>query len=214
MKIKYRQGNLKARVFLSIFLGIIILFCLVVTFSTMSCKSPEVKIDPITLLPITVTDDGKPVIDDKPIVDTVIEPTIVPSGTVNEIEKQMEKVIWLTPGKVNIDNLYPGGKGEYIIRVHNPKNETMTFTIYNREATTCTEGYYKLPPEFNKWIIITPSTLIVPAKSVGEVTVKVEVGLRDKATNKKYETWIGVIDAGQTGMIRNELCSRWMITTK
>jgi len=211
MKIKYRQGNKKARVFFSICLGFIILFCLVVTLITMSCKSPEVRIDPDTLLPITVTDDGETVIDNP-----VVEPTIPVSSseTYSDIEKRMSGVTWLSPGKVNIDGLYPGATGEYYLRIHNSKDDPATFSIYSKEANTCTEGYTKLPPEFNKWIKINPSSIVIPAKSVGEVLVSVTVGLRDKATNKKYEIWIGAMDESQKGLVKSEICSRWMLTTK
>jgi hypothetical protein len=139
--------------------------------------------------------------------------TATPNYT-NDTEKRMENVVWITPGKVNIDGLYPGAQGEYTIRIHNPRDMETVFSIYNREADIVTEGYSKLPQEFTKWVNIVPSTLVIPARSTGEVLVTVKIGLRDKASNKKYETWIGVMDESQKGTVKSEICSRWMITTR
>lgn len=139
-----------------------------------------------------------------------------PSGlTINyETEKKMENVIWITPGKVNVDKLYPGAQGEYTLRIHNPKDVPATFSIYRRSPDSLTEGYSALPVKFQGWITATPSTLEVPAKSVGETLIRVQVGFLDKVSQNKYETWIGVMDASQKGMVVNELCSRWLLTTK
>jgi hypothetical protein len=211
MKIKYRQGNLKARVFLSVFLGLILLFCLVAVLSTASCKTPEVKIDPVTLLPVTgdQSDSGS-------ITVTPILPTDSNSDNndVNDVEKKMSGVTWINPGKVNVDGLYPGASGEQKIRIHNPKNTEAVFNIYRKDATRTTEGYTKLPTEYYTWIKISPSTLIVPARSTGEVLVAVTVGISDRPKLKKYETWIGVMDESQEGLVKTEICSRWMMTIR
>jgi len=150
-------------------------------------------------------------------VPVVTDNGVIPSSglTINyETEERMKDVIWIAPGKVNVDRLYPGAQGEYTLRIHNPKNVPSTFSIYRRSPDSLSEGYSALPVQFQGWITATPSTLVVPAKSVGETLIRVQVGFLDKVSKNKYETWIGVMDVSQQGMVVNELCSRWLLTTK
>jgi len=44
--------------------------------------------------------------------------------------------------------------------------------------------------------------------------VAVTVGISDRPKLKKYETWIGVMDESQEGLVKTEICSRWMMTIR
>jgi len=193
--------------------SLLLIGVIVLSLISLSCYREIGPNEKYTIEDITATDDGEIITDNQ---DSLVEPVvpIVINETYSDIEKRMSGVTWLNPGKVNIDGLYPGASGEYKIKIHNAKTTPVTFSIYNREAATLTEGYAKLPAEFNRWIVVTPSSLTIPAQSIGEVLVSVKIGLRDRATNKKYETWIGVMDESQKGIVKSEICSRWMITTR
>lgn len=193
--------------------GLLLVGVIVVSLISMSCYREVGPNEKYTVEDITSSDNGEIVVDNS---DNVIEPAspISSNETSSDIEKRMSGVTWINPGKVNIDGLYPGASGEYKIKIHNAKTTPATFSVYSREAATVTEGYIKLPAEFNKWISITPSSITIPAQSIGEVTVAVKVGLRDRVSNKKYEFWIGIMEDSQKGVVRSEICNRCMITIR
>lgn len=124
--------------------------------------------------------------------------------------KTLEQVVWINPGKVFIGNLYPGAQAEWNLRIHNEKDVPVAFRVTSRPPDYTDPGYVALP---YKWVIIDAKEgqVIVDPKSVKEVLITVKYNPKDRATKKKYETWISVIDATQVGMIQTELCSRWFI---
>lgn len=131
--------------------------------------------------------------------------------TLEEIEKNLDKVIWITPGKVNIGNLFPGAQAEWNLRIHNDRNESVSFAVVNRSPDYTEKGYISLP---YKWMTIETDVdglITIAPRSVRSVPVVVKFDPRDKPYFKKYETWISVMDTSQTGMIKTELCSRWFI---
>lgn len=158
---------------------------------------------------IITMDNGETIVDNSNTEVTIINPS--PNETPAQTEERMKNVVWITPGKVTVDNLYAGAKAEYPIRIHNPNKVSTTFSLYGREAASTTEGYSKLPVELLKWVTITPSSLIVPAQSTGQALITVQIG-KDKLTTKKQEFWIGVMDDSQKGVVRSEICSRWMLS--
>jgi hypothetical protein len=193
--------------------GLLLIGVIVLSLTSISCYREVGPNEKYTIEEITANDNGEIITENTETVIEPITPAVI-NETSSDVEKRMSGVTWLNPGKVNIDGLYSGASGEYKIKIHNAKTIPITFSVYSREAATTTEGYTKLPPEFNRWISITPSSITIPAQSIGEVLVTVKVGLRDRVINKKYEFWIGVMEASQTGVIRSEICSRWMLTTR
>lgn len=189
----------------------------ILSVGMISCEPVrETRIDPITLLPIT--DDGSIVTADQnaeiPTVEFPANPNINPTDTQSEIMKKLENVVWLNPGTVEITNLYSGAKGEYYLQVHNPKTTTSSFSIYRKNPTSVREGFTRLPEQYYDWVIISTPTIDIPAQSISTILITIKMPDKDKVTGKKYETWIGVMDNSQTGMVRTEICSRWMITTE
>jgi hypothetical protein len=137
----------------------------------------------------------------------------LPSSENKTMEKDLEKVVWINPGKVFISNLFPGAQAEWNLRIHNEKSVANDFFIYYKVPDYTDTGYEKLPEKFRQWIVMNDKVTI-PPKSVGEVLITVKMDKNDYAYMKKYEAWIAVMDASQEGMIRTELCSRWFISTQ
>lgn len=188
----------------------------ILSVGIISCEPvKDVVIDPVTLLPIadgvTVADGGDK---DTQTIEFPANPNINPTDTQLEIMEKLKDVVWLNPGTVEITNLYSGAKGEYYLQVHNPKTITSQFSIYRKVPTSTKEGFVALPEQYYNWIIISTPTIDIPAQSVSKVLVTIKMPDKDKVTGKKYETWIGVMDNSQTGMVRTEICSRWLITTE
>jgi hypothetical protein len=120
---------------------------------------------------------------------------------------------WITPGKVFVDGLFPGGRAEYFIRIHNGKDKDSFYAITSRSAGHFEEGYNKSVPL--SWITIVNNNPHVKAGETVEIPVYLEMPLSYELSYKeKMEIIIGVVDLGQEGNVKVELCSKWLITTR
>lgn len=131
-----------------------------------------------------------------------------------DIEAKLIDDCWISPGKVNIDNLQPGASAEYPLTIHNGRDVETSFTVTVRAPDNVAEGYERLPEEYYSWITLSdPNPVIAPKQSVD---VMVVVAMPEEAVypDKDAEFWVGVIEEGQAGMIRTELASRWLISTR
>jgi hypothetical protein len=144
---------------------------------------------------------------------TAVTDKVSETGISEETEKKLETVWWISPGKVYISNLFPGSQAEWNLRIHNEKDVANDYSVYYKIPDYTEQGYEKLPSKFGKWVILDSKITISP-RSVGEELITIKMDKNDQASRKKYEVWIGVMDASQGGMIKTELCSRWFISTQ
>ena len=120
----------------------------------------------------------------------------------------------IDPGKVYIDNLYPGAQGEFPITVYNQNDYETTFVVKARvpDYTAEDEGYDALP--YPEWVTVTPERVIIGASDTGDVLVIVAMPEDADYSGKKSEVWISFMEEGTEGMIKIELCSRLFISTR
>jgi hypothetical protein len=196
-------------------LRLILLIC--VCMFAMACE--PVRTDVVPIAPITTSDNSSIIPAPGGGLNVIQLPAgTSDNGTASEIEKGLEKVAWIYPGKVYIGNLFPGSQGEWTLRVHNEKDVPNTFLVYLRHPDWTDPEYGMLPEKFDSWIIIegvdTQGQIEIAPQSVKDILITVKMPSDHSASGKKYETWIGVKDNSQTGMIQTELCSRMLISTQ
>jgi len=120
---------------------------------------------------------------------------------------------WISPGKVEVGNFYPGARAEYPVTIHNGKDEPAEFLVTYRVPDNVGEGYVTAPDEAQGWVIIADPAPKLAAKETRDVLIAVEMPKGAKAP-PKWEFWIAVKDVTQTGMIQTELACRWLVTMK
>lgn len=120
---------------------------------------------------------------------------------------------WISPGKVFVSGIYPGGKAEYFVVVYNGKEKDSVFNIVARNADKLDSGYTKNLPL--SWIYISDSSPLVKAGKSVTVPIYVEIPINSKLLyQEKMECLISVIDTGRPGNVIVELCSKWLVTTR
>ena len=135
-----------------------------------------------------------------------------PSTEVQPLEPPPELYdkIWISPGKVEVGNFFPGARAEYPITIHNGNDEPTEFSITFQVPGSTAEGYEKAPSAVQDWIIIEDPAPVLEAKETREVLIAV-VMPEDAEAPPKWEFWIAVKDVTQTGMVQTELACRWLV---
>jgi len=121
--------------------------------------------------------------------------------------------VWISPGKVNVGNFYPGARAEYQLTIHNGNDQPTEFSVTFRVPGEAAEGFVTAPSEAQDWVIIADPTPVLKAKETKDVLIAVEMP-KDAKAPEKWEFWIAVRDATQTGMIQTELACRWLVTMR
>ena len=120
----------------------------------------------------------------------------------------------IDPGKVYVDNLYPGAQGEFPITVYNLNDYETTFVVKARtpDYTAEDKGYDALP--YLEWVTVTPERVIISASDTGDVLITVAMPEDADYSGKKSEVWISFKEEGVPGMVQIELASRIFISTR
>ncbi len=119
----------------------------------------------------------------------------------------------IDPGKVYIDNLYPGAQAEFTIIVYNQGDSNATYNIIPRLPDHTDPGYEPFP--HLDWVTVTPENVTVAAggKAAVAVVVKMPEDARDYL-GRKAEAWISFTVAGGDDMVQIEIASRVFISTR
>lgn len=123
-----------------------------------------------------------------------------------------EDMTWISPGKVQVGNFYPGARAEWTLLVHNGNDTAASFAITYRYPDHVGEGYVKPIKEAENWVIIADTTPVIAPKETRETLVVLAMPEDAVVFAPKWEFWISVKDTTQTGMVQTELCSRWLVT--
>ena len=121
--------------------------------------------------------------------------------------------VWISPGKVEVGNFYPGARAEYPLTIHNGNDQPTEFSITYRVASSTDEGFVVAPDEAQDWVIIADPTPVLAAKETREVLIALEMP-EGATAPEKWEFRVVVKDASQTGMVQTELACRWLVTMK
>ncbi|MCJ7805209.1 hypothetical protein MUP46_01015 [Patescibacteria group bacterium] len=121
---------------------------------------------------------------------------------------------WLSPGKVNISNYYPGARAEYNITVHNGNSLPAKFAVTYREPSYVAPGYEKPPVGAQDWVIVADPTPVLAPRETRDILVVLEMPKDVTNYPMKWEFWISVMDNSQAGTVTTELCSRWLVSMR
>jgi len=137
--------------------------------------------------------------------------TAQPSDSSTLTNEPPQDRTWISPGKVNIGNYYPGATADWVMTIHNGKPIPAQFAIGYRNPDYTAEGYTKPLLATEDWVIIADETPILAPYETREVGVTLKIPYGVKAVPAKWEYWISVIDKTQKGNVNTELCSRWLV---
>lgn len=121
----------------------------------------------------------------------------------------------IDPGKVYIDNLYPGAEADVPITIYNQNDYTTTFLVRARQPDYIETGYESFP--HLDWISIKPEQVTVDAHENSEVMVVIIMPEDARYSGKKAEVWVSFKeqekpDSGE--MIQVEIATRLLISTR
>lgn len=125
-----------------------------------------------------------------------------------------EGMTWISPGKVNVGNFYPGAKAEYPITVHNGNDYSCSFAVSYRFPDHTGEGYSMPPDQAQDWVMVVDTTPILAPYETRDILVVLEIPESAVVIETSWEFWISVMDTTQVGVVRTELCCRWLINMR
>jgi len=118
----------------------------------------------------------------------------------------------IDPGKVFVDNLFPGADADYKITIYNQNDYETTFVVKVREPDYTETGYEVLP--YLDWVTITPDRVTIGAMKQSEVLVVIVMPEDAVYSGKKAEVWISFMEQETPGMVKIEIASRLLISTR
>jgi hypothetical protein len=137
--------------------------------------------------------------------------SLLVAGCTSELLPELKDKTWISPGKVEVGNFYPGARAEYDLNIHNGKDEPAEFSVIFREPGTAAEGFVVAPEEAQDWVIIADPAPVLAAKETRQVLIAVVMPKNAEAP-AKWEFQVVVKDVTQTAMVQTELASRWLVT--
>jgi hypothetical protein len=120
-------------------------------------------------------------------------------------------VSWISPGKVEISNFYPGARAEWPVTIYNAKDTFVTYEVKYRVPDYTSDGYIKAPDIVQDWVLVADPTPMLSPGEIKDVLIVIEMPEDAVSPAPKWEFWISVRDITQTGFVQTELCSRWFV---
>lgn len=144
---------------------------------------------------------------------TQTEPTITPTMTMTD-EPPVD-MTWISPGKVMVSNFHEGARAEYPLLIHNGNDYVTSFSVSARVADSVGEGYVKATEDIvQNWVIVADPAPILMPKETREILVILIMPGNAESPGEQWEFWVSVKDTSQAGMVKVELCVRWLITMR
>lgn len=140
--------------------------------------------------------------------------TTSPFTSLPQYKEPNKKETWISPGKVNVSNYYPGALAEWPLLVHNGSSNPAGFYIAYREPSYVAEGFSKTIFPTPSWIVVSDPTPLLSANETRSILVTLKMPVTAKNYPSRWEYWVSVIDTTRLGSIKTELCSRWLIVMR
>lgn len=121
---------------------------------------------------------------------------------------------WISPGKVNIGNFYPGARAEYPLTIHNGNDTATGFSVRYRYPDHVGEEYVKPPPETQEWVIIADPAPVLMPRETRDILIVLEMPAGSAVFAPKWEFWVSIMDTTQEGMVQTELATRWLVSMR
>jgi hypothetical protein len=141
----------------------------------------------------------------------VYTPETEPGGVSASVGEPPTDQTWISPAKVMVDNFYPGARAECELQVHNGNSEVATFAVVYRHPDNVGDGYSYPIAEVQDWVIVATTSLVIAPRETRNILVSLEMPKDATVFSDKWEFWISIKDMSQVGMVRTELCSRWLV---
>jgi hypothetical protein len=125
-----------------------------------------------------------------------------------------EDVTWISPGKVTVTNFYPGATAEYPVTIHNGNNDFTSFSVNYRSPDNMATGYARPPAEVQYWVIIADETPILAPRETRDILVTLTMPANAAVFSEKWEFWISISDATQSGQVQTAMAIRWLISCR
>jgi len=123
-----------------------------------------------------------------------------------------QNTTWISPGKVNVANFHPGATAQYPITIHNGNSVTISYKIVARVPDNVTEEWTKATEKIvQDWVIVADPTPVLMPYETRDIMVTLNMPKNTVSPALKWEFWVSVMDATQSGMIKTEMCCRWLI---
>ena len=119
---------------------------------------------------------------------------------------------WLSPGKIQVNNVLPGNRIEQNITINNGSGVATTFLIYYRTPDYVEDNFVMAPVEAVNWVNISQASVLLAPREQKEIQIILDLP-NDAQTPELWEFWIGV-KTKKENTLTSELCSRWLITMK
>lgn len=121
----------------------------------------------------------------------------------------------IDPGKVYIDNLYPGAEADVPITIYNQNDYATTFLVRTSQPDYTETGYEPFP--HLDWVSIRPEQVTIDAHKNSEIMVVIIMPEDARYSGKKAEVWVRFKeqekpDSGE--MIQVEIATRLLISTR
>jgi hypothetical protein len=120
---------------------------------------------------------------------------------------------WISPGKVIVTNFYPGARAEYPVTVHNGNDTCCSFAINYRYPDHVGDDYTKPDTNVQDWVLVADTTPLLEPKETRDILITLEMPEDADIFAPQWEFWISVQDTSQ-GMVKTELCVRWLVTMR
>jgi len=120
---------------------------------------------------------------------------------------------WISPGKVNVANFYPGARAEYPVTIHNGNDTACNFAVSYRYPDHVDGDFVKPNIEAQSWVIVADMTPLLAPKETRDILITLEMPEDADIFAPQWEFWISVMDTSQ-GMVKTELCVRWLVTMR
>lgn len=131
-----------------------------------------------------------------------------------EPEQPPDTETWISPGKIEVDQFYPGAEAECPITIHNGNSTATQFKVYYRIPDHINGDYTKAPLYVRGWITIENDEPILQSGETLDVMVVLRMPKGAEVFSPKWEFWIAIKDMSQKEMVRTELACRWLISIR
>lgn len=109
---------------------------------------------------------------------------------------------------------YPGGRAEHVIPIFNNSDEDVQVQLSFGQPPEPYLPEYIIAPEYVKdWVTFEDDVPVIPAHSMRDVLVILEMPETAKIFAPKWEFWVVMVPMGQ-GTVESAVAQTWMIQMK
>ncbi len=87
-----------------------------------------------------------------------------------------EDKAWISPAKVEIGNFHLGAAAEWVLKVHNGKDSSSTYTVDYKTPNTSDGKYYVAPKDIvQDWVLIADSSPVIQGRETRDIPISIKM---------------------------------------